>query len=167
MEWYSPNNEFKFIINRYENSFYNINSNYNYTIEFEIYNNLNILLLQLKLSEFDILKLFYELDQFINFINKNNVCIQLYSNNLRFEYYYFYFEKLYNMILFKLNQYSPFQNKFMNIIQFNLSNELFENFIYDILLNNIIDIDINIPDNLYNMKEKLNIIKNIYYSNSS
>lgn len=167
MEWYSPNNEFKFIINRYENSFYNINSNYNYTIEFEIYNNLNILLLQLKLSEFDILKLFYELDQFINFINKNNVCIQLYPNNLRFEYYYFYFEKLYNMILFKLNQYSPFQNKFMNIIQFNLSNELFENFIYDILLNNIIDIDINIPDNLYNMKEKLNIIKNIYYSNSS
>lgn len=165
MEWYSTNKEFKFVLNRYENRFYNSNSNYNYFIELSIYNNLNILLIQLKFSEIDILNLFWNLDQFILFHYHNNLSIVFNPDNLRFELHCFYFEKLYNnMILLKLNQCTINQNQWITIIQFEMNYNLFEEFIYEFLLSSIIDININYPDNLLNAKDKINILKNIYYN---
>ena len=165
MEWYSPNREFKFVINRYENYYYNLN--YNYIIQFDIYNNLNILLLQLKFSEIDIAIMFYYLELFIYDRFKNNIFFKINPNNLRMEYNYLYFEKSINDIIFKIYQESIIQNKMINIIQFDLSYIQFENFICDILLMSIIDIDINFPDELINIKEKINILKDVYKDNSS
>ena len=183
MEWYSPNNEFKFVINRYENTLWNNENDGHFVITVYIYNNIGILLAQLKFSEIDAIRILDSINEFqyeMECQTGSSELIYINANNLRLDNKMIYLERLnvcppddyeiipgyrFRDINFRINQYSPFHQTIINIVNIVLSTEELEELSFKLFFYTLIDIDLPEKYNieLENLVQELFIEKfNLY-----
>ena len=176
MEWYSPNREFKFVINRYENNLWNNDTDGHFVITVDIFNNIGILITQLKFSEIDAIRILDAINNFqyeMECQTGSSMYIYINANNLRLDNKIIFLERLnvcppddYEMIdkyyfrdiSFKINQYSPFHQTIITIINIVLSQEELENLAFKLFFYTLIDIEL--PEK-YNI-ELENLVQDLY-----
>ena len=66
MEWYSPNREYVFEVNRYQNTLFNsVDDGSNYIIDIKIKNMIGVIISNIRVSEIDIIKTIDCFQQFL------------------------------------------------------------------------------------------------------
>ena len=97
MEWYSPNKEFKFVINRFENTLQCTENDGHFIITVDIFNNIGILITQLKFSEIDAIRILYAINEFqyeMECQTGSSMYIYINADNLRLDNKIIYLERL-------------------------------------------------------------------------
>ena len=181
MEWISPNKEFKFLINRYENRLWNNEQDGHYIITIDIINMIGVHIIQIKFSEIDAVRILDAINTFLYDWDGGvgeSMSIYIDPSNLRLEHEIIYLERLRTNdmndeyiethtirdISFQIRQYSSFHQTLITILNLTLGTEELEELAFDIFFYSLIDIDIptqydqqleNFVQNLY--MEKLNI----------
>ena len=161
MIWCSPNNEFKFDINRYDNQLWYDDYSAKYIIEINIYNMVGVLVKTIRFDEIMALSICDSIADYIDIVNSKvpseNYMIYINPNNFRFESYIISLDKttapIKDMngdernIVFALKQYSPYYENMITIFTLYLSSEQLENLLYAIFFVGLIDAELPYPYN--------------------
>lgn len=175
MEWISPNREFKFVINRYENRLWNNDQDGHYVITIDIINMIGVHIIQIKFSEIDAVRILDSINTFLydwNGGSGESMTIYMEApNNLRMENEIIYMERILvdeekeykenntiRDILFQIRQYSSFHETLIPIVTTVLGTEELENLAFQIFFYSLIDIDIPMQ---YNQQLE-NFVQNMY-----
>lgn len=175
MEWISPNREFKFIINRYENRLWNNEQNGHYVITIDTANIIGVLITQIKFSEIDAIRILDSINNFLYDMDGGygeSMTIYMETpNNLRMENKIIYLERIIvdeekeykenniiRNIKFQILQYSSFHETLIPIITILVGTEELEDFAFKIFFYSLIDIDIPIQ---YDQQLE-NFVQNMY-----
>ena len=167
MEWYTPNGEFKFVLAREYNRLWN-NQESQYICILDLYNNLNIKLFSIRMTEYDVIRVVEEIITFIDYnqsfaphhktyihMNTNNttlsnftICLSIIqniddsSNAYQKSIFYNPVTDEYRDITFTFLEYNPIYEKLVPRINIIISiSELFD-FCFHLFFEFLIDIDI-------------------------
>lgn len=169
MEWVSPNNEFKFVFNRCENTLWNNDQDGHYIITIDVYNIVGVNILQLKFSEIHAMIILDSINSFLFGMDEqvgSNIYISIGCPNLKLEYKYLYLEWLYmnindntdQNILFEIRQYSSNNENMITMLSMVVSKALLEEFAFELFFYTLIDIELPFKYN----DQLENTIQNLY-----